>query len=212
MPLRILYFSIIRGVAQSGSAPAWGVGGRRFKSSRPDQINFFLIRIFFVFLTLIVCIQISACISETDPKNAFNSGDYITSFILFRELAENGDVESQNYLGIHYSLGLSVGRDNEKAYEWHEKAAKAGDPNAQRNIADMFNYGRGVKKDTYRAFVWYFAAYQQGNKNAKPQLEAITASGHLSPNQQLHAKIDSNNFIVDKKNHFISYDTYIKKE
>ena len=201
-----------RGVAQSGSAPAWGVGGRRFKSSRPDQIKFFFNKNILYFLTLIVCIQLSACVTETDPKKAFNNGDYISSFILFRELAENGDVESQNYLGIHYSLGLSVERDNEKAYEWYKKAARAGDPNAQRNIADMFNYGRGVKKDTYRAFVWYFAAYQQGNENAKPQLDAIAASGHLSPNQQLHAKIDSNNFIIDKKNHFISYDTYIKKE
>src|SRR5258705_13509050 len=26
-----------RGVAQPGSAPAWGAGGRRFKSSRPDH-------------------------------------------------------------------------------------------------------------------------------------------------------------------------------
>ena len=26
-----------RGVAQPGSAPAWGAGGRRFKSARPDQ-------------------------------------------------------------------------------------------------------------------------------------------------------------------------------
>ena len=60
--------------------------------------------------------------------------------------------------------------------------------------------------------MWYFSAYQQGNENAKPQLDAIAASGNLSPNQQLHAKIDSNNFIIDKKNHFNSYDTYIKKE
>ena len=27
-----------RGVAQPGSAPQWGCGGRRFKSSRPDQL------------------------------------------------------------------------------------------------------------------------------------------------------------------------------
>ena len=27
-----------RGVAQPGSAPAWGAGGRWFKSTRPDQI------------------------------------------------------------------------------------------------------------------------------------------------------------------------------
>ena len=28
-----------RGVAQSGRAPAWGVGGRRFESDHPDQIK-----------------------------------------------------------------------------------------------------------------------------------------------------------------------------
>ena len=28
----------MRGVAQPGSAPEWGSGGRRFKSSRPDQL------------------------------------------------------------------------------------------------------------------------------------------------------------------------------
>ena len=28
-----------RGVAQSGSAPHWGCGGRRFKSCRPDQFS-----------------------------------------------------------------------------------------------------------------------------------------------------------------------------
>ena len=28
-----------RGVAQSGRAPAWGVGGRRFESDHPDQKN-----------------------------------------------------------------------------------------------------------------------------------------------------------------------------
>ncbi len=29
-----------RGVAQPGSAPQWGCGGRRFESSRPDQFAF----------------------------------------------------------------------------------------------------------------------------------------------------------------------------
>src|SRR3989304_2412086 len=33
----IIIFCTHRGVAQSGSALAWGARGRRFKSSRPDQ-------------------------------------------------------------------------------------------------------------------------------------------------------------------------------
>ena len=32
------YHEAFRGVAQSGSALDWGSSGRRFKSSRPDQI------------------------------------------------------------------------------------------------------------------------------------------------------------------------------
>ncbi len=31
------YDAVLRGVAQPGSAHAWGACGRRFKSSRPDQ-------------------------------------------------------------------------------------------------------------------------------------------------------------------------------
>ena len=35
----LLHFSfwVCRGVAQPGSAPAWGAGGRKFESSRPDH-------------------------------------------------------------------------------------------------------------------------------------------------------------------------------
>ena len=33
----VSYTSQCRGVAQPGSAPAWGAGGRQFKSGRPDQ-------------------------------------------------------------------------------------------------------------------------------------------------------------------------------
>ena len=36
----VFQIQIGRGVAQSGSAPEWGSGGRRFESDRPDQIQF----------------------------------------------------------------------------------------------------------------------------------------------------------------------------
>ena len=38
--------NLIRGVAQSGSAPHWGCGGRRFKSCRPDQIFIIVDRLY----------------------------------------------------------------------------------------------------------------------------------------------------------------------
>ena len=34
---RKIYIIVFRDVAQSGSAPHWGCGGRRFKSGHPDH-------------------------------------------------------------------------------------------------------------------------------------------------------------------------------
>ncbi len=36
--MRDVFTDKSRDVAQLGSAPAWGAGGRRFKSSHPDHI------------------------------------------------------------------------------------------------------------------------------------------------------------------------------
>ena len=160
---------------------------------------------------LFICVQIVACSKETNPKKAFDNGDYTTSFKIWETYAKQGDDEAQNYIGIHYYLGLGVNKDYQKAFIWYERAAKAGNLHAQRNIADMYNYSRGIQKDVYLAFMWYFASYQQGNGRAKSQIDNIIALGQMSPNMQLHAKIASNEYIPDKENHFNSYDTYIEK-
>lgn len=152
-----------------------------------------------------------SCTGENDPKIAFQKGDYDTAFALWMPKAQEGDVEAQNYLGIQYSLGLGVKKNYKEALEWYEKAAKAGYPDAQRNYGDMFHYGKGVPQDFYRAFMWYFAASQQGHETAERELEHLTENNKLSPNQQMHAKLEANAFIKDPEKRFISHDTYIKK-
>ena len=163
----------------------------------------------FVFL---IALQISACGKETDPKKAFESGDYETAFSLWLPLAEEGDADAQNYLGILYYLGFGVQKDYKKSLEWYERAAKAGHADAQRNYGDMINFGRGIQRSNQEAYKWYFAASQQGNKKAARQIEVLAASGNLSPNQQMHAKIEANEFILDEDKRFMSHDTYIDKK
>ena len=164
------------------------------------------------FILLFALLFVSACAKETDPQKAFEKGDYETAFNLWLPLAENGDSNAQNYLGIIYSLGLGKERNIKKSLEWYERAAKAGHADAQRNYGDMINYGRGTRKDNYQAYKWYFAASQQGNKKAENQIAVIAASGNLSPNQQMHAKIEANEFILDESKRFMSHDTYIDKK
>ncbi|MCZ6802698.1 MAG: tetratricopeptide repeat protein [Proteobacteria bacterium] len=163
-------------------------------------------------LFIIMFFQITACSKETDPKKAFASGDYETAFNLWMPLADSGDADAQNYLGILYYLGFGTQKDYKKALAWYERAAKAGHADAQRNYGDMINFGRGIQKDNYKAYKWYYAASQQGNEKAMRQIEVIAASGNLSPNQQMHAKIEANEFIPDGKKRFMSHDTYIDKK
>ena len=167
--------------------------------------------IFYLFVA-ITFFQITACSEVTDPKKAFDSGNYETALNLWLPLAENGDADAQNYLGIIYYLGLGTQKNYKKALEWYGRAAKAGHADAQRNYGDMINFGRGTHKDNYEAYKWYFAASQQGNEKAKREIEVIAASGNLSPNQQMHAKIEANEYILDEEKHFMSHDTYINKK
>ena len=153
-----------------------------------------------------------ACSSPTDPKVAFENGDYETAYTLWLPLAESGDADAQNYLGILYYLGFGVQKDYKKALDWYERAAKAGHADAQRNYGDMINFGRGIQRSNQEAYKWYFAASQQGNQKAARQIEVLAASGNLSPNQQMHAKIEANEFILDEDKRFMSHDTYINKK
>lgn len=158
------------------------------------------------FLLLLV-----SCTGEKDPKIAFQKGNYDTAFELWMPKAKEGDVEAQNYLGIQYSLGLGVKKNYKEAIKWYEQAALAGYPDAQRNYGDMFHYGKGVPQDFYKAFMWYFAASQQGHQTAERELEHMTDTNKLTPNQQMHAKLEANAYIKDPAKRFISHDTYIKK-
>lgn len=55
--------SAVRGVAQPGSAPAWGVGGRWFKSSRPDHPEPFNFSFLLPYLRVII--NSNLCIKES---------------------------------------------------------------------------------------------------------------------------------------------------
>lgn len=159
-----------------------------------------------------VLFLIGACSGVDDPKLAFEQGKFEKAYELWLPRALEGDQDAQNYLGIQYSLGLGVSKNYKEALKWYELAAKSGHPDAQRNYGDMYQYGRGVPRDSYQAFIWYFAASQQGHETALRVLKSITGNNNLTPNQQMHAKLEANKFIMDPAKRFMSHDTYIQKK
>lgn len=167
-------------------------------------------RLFKPALLLFTLTVLAACNRYDDPVVAFEKGEYETAMQLWLPRARAGDAEAQNYLGIHYTLGLGVQRDYKEAIRWLEPAARSGHPDAQRNYGLMHLYGKGLPQNYYQAYIWFFAASQQGHDKARIQMD-ILAADKLSPNQQMHAKLDANEFIPDPAKRFMSHDTYIDK-
>ena len=54
-----------------------------------------------------------------------------------RALAEAGDAEAQNNLGLMYFNGRGVAQDEAEAVAWYRRAAEQGFANAQYNLGAL---------------------------------------------------------------------------
>jgi TPR repeat protein len=135
-----------------------------------------------IFIVFCLVLFFVGCARETDPRTAFERGDFDTARQLWLPRAERGDLEAQNYLGVMSYMGFGVPRDYREAARWFETAAKAGHPDAQKNYGMLYKEGLGVPQDYLQAYLWFQAARLQGNNMAEAYLDTLT--NKLSFNQQ----------------------------
>lgn len=141
-----------------------------------------------------VLFSLFSCTQEIDPRIAFEKGDYAKALSVWKIRAEQNDLEAQNFMGIHYQLGLGVRRDFALAKKWYEKAASSGYPDAQRNLGLMYESGQGLPRDFENAFIWLYAAHRQGHPRAAASLLSLVSK--LSPNSKLVLKTRARKYIV----------------
>ena len=185
-----------RGVAQPGSALQWGCRGREFESRRPDQSDtsnrpslpgdHSLVRRLVRGLALgLAALALAAC-GGSDPRLAFDRGQYDRALVLSRAAAEKGDFEAMNLLGIQYYLGAGPTRDFSQAQQWFERAAWGGSAQAQLNLGMLYLRGLGVTRDLERAYAWMERARLGGNPRAQHYLAIIALQ--ITPNQIMFAR------------------------
>lgn len=80
--------------------------------------------------------------------------DYAADVKKLRPLAESGNSQAQNGLGVLYEAGLGVTRDEKHAAEWYRKAASLGDVHGQFNLGRAYQRGLGVKQDYAESYFW----------------------------------------------------------
>ena len=81
--------------------------------------------------------------------------------------------EAQFNLGVCYTLGKGVEKDEVKVFEWWKKAAEQGDVRAQYIIGVWYDCGTVVKKDERKALEWYKKAANQGHQKACEEVERL---------------------------------------
>lgn len=99
-------------------------------------------------------------------KMDMDNNNYEEAVKWFRKAAENGYADAQNRLGVRYSNGQGVIKDEEEAFRWFLKAAEQGHSKAQSNVGYCYYYGDGVSEDEDKAKEWLRKSAEQGDELA----------------------------------------------
>ena len=100
----------------------------------------------------------------------YNNENYKVAVSWYRMIAEEGNAEAQNMLGMCYLKGQGVTKDYTEAVKWFRKAAEQGNTSAQDNLGYCFYYGKGVTENYTEAVKWFRKAAEQGDASAQDNL------------------------------------------
>ena len=103
--------------------------------------------------------------------------DYVKAVYWFRQAAEQGVGEAQNWLGLCYAEGKGVDQDFASAAHWFRLAAEQGDPSAQVRLGKLYAEGLGVDQDLAAAAQWFQKAAGQREHEAEYRLGLCYAEG-----------------------------------
>src|SRR6266571_4519866 len=81
--------------------------------------------------------------------------------------AENGDALAQYDLGIYYSLGQGIAKNDAAAVRWWHKAAQQNLAPAQLNLGICYGLGKGIERDDLQAVKWWRKAAEQNLPQAQ---------------------------------------------
>ena len=96
-------------------------------------------------------------------------------------LAKQGIAEAQYNLGLMFSRGKEVPRDDKKAVKWYRLAAEQQITGAQSNLGLMYEKGQGVGQDYIEAHKWFNISGINGNEIGRKNADIIESK--MTPGQ-----------------------------
>lgn len=111
---------------------------------------------------------------------ALRNKAYAVDFDRLLPLAEAGNTQAQNDVGLMYEYGRGVDRDPAKAYYWYQQAAAQDDVAGWHNLGRSYNFGIGTEQNFERAEALYLQAVERGHTAALFYLGTLYATDHGS--------------------------------
>lgn len=115
-------------------------------------------------LTAVCCL--GGCVKFNDGAEALARGDYGKALGVWSVMAEYGDADAQNQLGVLYNRGLGTTRDDVEAARLFAAAASQNHPGACNNLGLMYRNGTGVARNAELAVRWFRKSAALGNTDA----------------------------------------------
>jgi TPR repeat protein len=112
--------------------------------------------------------QLQTVLASTKaPTSPAASGIETASLEQLKQMANKGDPNAQNALGLHYATGDGVELNEQEAIRWFINAAEQGNVLAQSKLGSIYYSGRGVPPDPNRAYFWMAVARLNGDDASK---------------------------------------------
>ncbi|MDP4272460.1 MAG: tetratricopeptide repeat protein, partial [Bacteroidota bacterium] len=96
----------------------------------------------------------------------FSTYDPFKALALYKQLADAGNPEAMNALGIIYSRGLCDSVNHAAALRWFGLSAEGGYANAWTNLGIMYKDGLGTEQDMAKAYQCFSTGAGMGSPSA----------------------------------------------
>ncbi|RVU84854.1 sel1 repeat family protein [Leucothrix sargassi] len=149
---------------------------------------------------LIVALSSSAWADVEKGRQLMEQSKFTEAMQEFLPLAQAGNADAEELIGVMYAMGLGVKKDDRRAFEWYMRASMKAHPGAQSGIAWHYEVGRGVEVDLVRAYMWYVLSAIGGDPDAAISQEEVIKK--MTPEQVKEAQI----LIEDYKPHLYPFD------
>ena len=147
-----------------------------------------------LFLTTVMFLPFTAGLAVAELEKARDLMDakaYEAAMTELLPAARSGNAEAEELIGVMYALGLGVGQDYVRAFEWYLRAAMKGHPGAQSGVGWYYEVGLGMPSpDLVRAYMWYVLSAIGGDPDAADSQEEVRKK--MTPEQvaKAHELVD----------------------